>query len=378
MSLAPSNLESPVEKHDQAAVDRKQRCENSLTVFVRISSQNSRTLPLRLSGLESLEQLQKLVQKAARLPGDSLATLTLRGHSLTGVSQLRSNDTIVATVGGLRGGSAFAILRCEGYEDVPVLNKTATVQNIMDAWSEVNPSTKKRPFEDTFYVNGLPIELPQDDEDEKMKILNKEIVDLDHMNGDIIEVRRVAKAGKLLTFEHKCTVRQSFLQNNLLIRLFYLTVDDDKKATQSLPEDVQFIKKIPCFGKQVAIDALKKLISEKGPEQKTLMENFVKRQMAEEDLNLILTTMTNDQIDNLLLVFQADKDHKMKILKYLLKKANQWTAISSTMNKNASEATKTLQIRRLINGMKNTFDPNDENDRIITQLLHKEQATMLE
>ena len=44
--------------------------------------------------------------------------------------------------------------------------------------------------------------------------------------------------------------------------------------------------------------------------------------MAEEDLNLILTTMTNDQIDNLLLVFQADKDHKMKILKYLLKKAN--------------------------------------------------------
>lgn len=44
--------------------------------------------------------------------------------------------------------------------------------------------------------------------------------------------------------------------------------------------------------------------------------------MEEEDLNLILTTMTNDQIDNLLLVFQADKDYKMKILKYLLKKAN--------------------------------------------------------
>ena len=100
------------------------------------------------------------MQKAARLPGDSLATLTLRGHSLTGVSQLRSNDTIVATVGGLRGGSAFAILRCEGYEDVPVLNKTATVQNIMDAWSEVNPSTKKRPFEDTFVVNGLKVEFP--------------------------------------------------------------------------------------------------------------------------------------------------------------------------------------------------------------------------
>lgn len=48
------------------------------------------------------------------------------------------------------------------------------------------------------------------------------------------------------------------------------------------------------------------------------------------------------------------------------------------MNKNASEATKTLQIRRLINGMKNTFDPSDENDSIITQLLYKEQGNMLD
>ena len=45
-----------------------------------------------------------------------------------------------------------------------------------------------------------------------MKILNKEIVDLDHMNGDIIQVIRVAKAGKLLTFEHKYTVKNLFLR----------------------------------------------------------------------------------------------------------------------------------------------------------------------
>lgn len=50
-------------------------------------------------------------------------------------------------------------------------------------------------------------------------------------------------------------------------------------------------------------------------------------------LNLILTTMTNDQIDNLLLVFQAKQDYKNQILKYLLVKANQWTELSETMNK---------------------------------------------
>lgn len=51
------------------------------------------------------------------------------------------------------------------------------------------------------------------------------------------------------------------------------------------------------------------------------MENYVNRQMEPENLNLILTTMTNDQIDNLLLVFQANKKYKMNILMYLLKKA---------------------------------------------------------
>ena len=44
-----------------------------------------------------------------------------------------------------------------------------------------------------------------------MKILNKEIVDLDHVNGDIIMVIRVAVAGKLHTFKHMRTVKQSFL-----------------------------------------------------------------------------------------------------------------------------------------------------------------------
>ena len=69
----------------------------------------------------------------------------------------------------------------------------------MDAWSEVNPSTKKRPFEDTFVIADKQIEFPPDDEDAKMKLLNTEIVELDHENGEIITVLRVAKAGKFLS-----------------------------------------------------------------------------------------------------------------------------------------------------------------------------------
>ena len=48
------------------------------------------------------------------------------------------------------------------------------------------------------------------------------------------------------------------------------------------------------------------------------------------------------------------------------------------MNKNASEDMKTLQIRRLINGLNNKFSATDENDKIITKLLVKEQENMLE
>ena len=94
--------------------------------------------------------------------------------------------------------------------------------------------------------------------------------------------------------------------------------DNDKKGTSSLPPDERFIKKLPGFDNSTQVKTLKNLLNS---EQITLMENFTKRSMEETDLNLILTTMTNDQIDNLLLVFQADKRHKMKILKYLLKKA---------------------------------------------------------
>ena len=48
------------------------------------------------------------------------------------------------------------------------------------------------------------------------------------------------------------------------------------------------------------------------------------------------------------------------------------------MNKNASEATKTLQIQRLINGLQNQFDPEDVNDKNIAKLHYAEQEKMLE
>lgn len=48
------------------------------------------------------------------------------------------------------------------------------------------------------------------------------------------------------------------------------------------------------------------------------------------------------------------------------------------MIKNANEDTKTLQIRRLINGLNNSFSPTDENDKMITELLAEEQSNMLE
>ena len=57
--------------------------------------------------------------------------------------------------------------------------------------------------------------------------------------------------------------------------------------------------------------------------------------------------MTDNQMDKLLEEFQ--KTNKMELLQYLLTKAGQWTEISDTVTKNASEESKDYQIRRLMN-----------------------------
>jgi len=60
-----------------------------------------------------------------------------------------------------------------------------------------------------------------------------------------------------------------------------------------------------------------------------------------------------------LLAFQTD--YRDKILKYLLKKANQWTDLSKPMLENASDDLKRVQVRRLINSLNNSFSL-DETD----------------
>ena len=84
--------------------------------------------------------------------------------------------------------------------------------------------------------------------------------------------------------------------------------------------------------------------------------------------------MTNDQLDNLLLAFQTD--YRDKILRYLLIKKNQWTDISEPMLNNASENTKKVQVRRLINSLNNSFSL-DETDKIMTELLEAMQDKLL-
>ena len=51
-----------------------------------------------------------------------------------------------------------------------------------------------------------------------------------------------------------------------------------------------------------------------------MLERFENKTMELEDLEFILMTMTDDQLDNLLLSFQLN--HRDRILKYLLIKAN--------------------------------------------------------
>ena len=105
-----------------------------------------------------------------------------------------------------------------------------------------------------------------------------------------------------------------------------------------------------------------------------MLERFENKTMEEADLEYILLTMTDDQLDNLLLSFQTN--HRDRILKYLLIKANQWTDISEPMLNNCSKELKMLQVRRLINSLNNTFI-RGETDSIMTELLKEEQENLL-
>ena len=75
-----------------------------------------------------------------------------------------------------------------------------------------------------------------------------------------------------------------------------------------------------------------------------------------------------------MLAFQTD--YRDKILRYLLIKKNQWTDISEPMLNNASENTKKVQVRRLINSLNNSFSL-DETDKVMSELLEAMQDKLL-
>ena len=102
-------------------------------------------------------------------------------------------------------------------------------------------------------------------------------------------------------------------------------------SSRSTPVNV-FLSKIPYIKNYPTTKAIGDALT---PKQKEYIERYDSKSMTQEDLQSILLTMTDDQLDNLLLAFQSK--YRDDILRYLLKKANQWTDISEPMLNNASE-----------------------------------------
>ena len=86
-------------------------------------------------------------------------------------------------------------------------------------------------------------------------------------------------------------------------------------------------------------DAKVKIAQSLNDRQRAFMQSFEEKNLSREDSELVLTTMIDDQLDNLLLELQIT--HKDDILKYLLTKAGQWTELSETMAAKTSEERKT-------------------------------------
>ena len=168
MTILESSLEtSPVADRCNGGL---KSVASTLHVFVRLPHQRNRTVPLTLTapcGVATVEALCAEVQKIAQIP-QQLVQVTLRGHPLKSVSQLRPNDTLVAVMGaGLLGG-AYAILKSEGLADIPIENKDATFGEIKTAFESAYPSTKKAPFRFKYFFGGDTedgIEAPDDEDD---------------------------------------------------------------------------------------------------------------------------------------------------------------------------------------------------------------------
>lgn len=125
-----------------------------------------------------------------------------------------------------------------------------------------------------------------------------------------------------------------------------------------------FFRLVPYLNAPQPMKEMTKILKR---EQNAQLERFHEKEMEDDEIKFILTTMTNDQLDNLLLQLQV---HNLtEILQYLLKKKEQWTEISEQFICNSSEKLKKKQVRQLINSISNTFSADCKEDMTLTGLL---------
>ena len=74
---------------------------------------------------------------------------------------MRENDTLVATVGGLHGGS-YATLESEGLATLNVENKGATFRDVKEQF-ETEYSSKKQQYEFKYFIGDQEITSTSDE-----------------------------------------------------------------------------------------------------------------------------------------------------------------------------------------------------------------------
>ena len=127
------------------------------------------TLPLLLTGRETLEQLCQKIRNLTKFQGN--LDLTSEGRTLCSVCDLRTNDTIVAVGRGLLGGMENETTAANpGKKLTNEPSQTIAVEDIFAAFivdTDINPD-----------VPGLPYEPIEGGSDEPPVILKSEIEEI--------------------------------------------------------------------------------------------------------------------------------------------------------------------------------------------------------
>lgn len=112
---------------------------------------------------------------------------------------MRQNDTLVATVGGLPGGS-FATLVSKNLSSLPIVDngKAITFGMMKDIFESEYPSTKEKTYTYTYTINEVEAEVPEDVESEDYaNFIARLVTDMDHELGNEIKVVRTCKEGNV-------------------------------------------------------------------------------------------------------------------------------------------------------------------------------------